>query len=86
MSGNVELIRSLGGLRLKVGWMFAGYAATLGESSWVEHQALVDAISRGDADGAAEISRQHIAGSRLAYLNLLEQRPALAEDDSGDAS
>ena len=35
---------------------------------------------------AAEISRQHIAGSRLAYLNLLEQRPALAEDDSGDAS
>ena len=57
-----------------------------GESSWVEHQALVDAISRGDADGAAEISRQHIAGSRLAYLNLLEQRPALAEDDSGDAS
>ena len=62
MSGNVELIRSLEGLRLKVGWMFAGYAAT-GESSWVEHQALVDAISRGDADGAAEISRQHIAGS-----------------------
>jgi DNA-binding GntR family transcriptional regulator len=86
MSGNVELIRSLERLRLKVGWMFAGYAATRGESSWVEHQALVDAISRGDADGAAEISRQHIAGSRVAYLNLLEQRPAMVEDDNGDAS
>jgi len=86
MSGNVELIRSLEGLRLKVGWMFAGYAATRGESSWVEHQALVDAISRGDADEAAEISRQHVAGSRIAYLNLLEEREALAEVDAGDAS
>ena len=86
MSGNVELIRSLERLRLKVGWMFAGYASTRGESAWVEHQALVDAIAAGDAEGAAECSRQHIAGSRVAYLHLLDHREAIREDGADAAS
>jgi DNA-binding GntR family transcriptional regulator len=76
MSGNAELIVSLERLRLKVAWMFAGYAATRGEAAWSEHAALVEAIAHGDAERAAESSKVHVARSRAAYLDLLGAREA----------
>jgi DNA-binding GntR family transcriptional regulator len=76
MSGNAELIHSLERLRLKVAWMFAGYAPTRGEAAWNEHAALVDAIANGDAERAAESSKLHVARSRTAYLDLLGEPAA----------
>jgi DNA-binding GntR family transcriptional regulator len=72
MAGNVELSHSLERLRLKVEWMFAGYVATRGEVAWVEHQQLADTIESGDAERAAQLSQEHVAKSRLAYLELLD--------------
>ena len=72
MAGNVELSHSLERLRLKVEWMFAGYVATRGEVAWVEHQQLADTIESGDAELAAQLSQEHVAKSRLAYLELLD--------------
>jgi DNA-binding GntR family transcriptional regulator len=72
MSGNAELSRSVERLRLKVEWMFAGYAASRGESAWIEHRLLVEAIADGNTELAAKVSREHVAKSRLAYLSLLD--------------
>jgi DNA-binding GntR family transcriptional regulator len=72
MAGNAELSRSLERLRLKVEWMFAGYVATRGEVAWLEHQRLADTIAAGDAEVAARLSKEHVAKSRLAYLELLD--------------
>jgi DNA-binding GntR family transcriptional regulator len=71
MSGNFELSETLKRLRLKVEWMFAGYAASRGGAAWVEHQLLVDAIAAGNPKLAGNHSRDHVARSRLAYLDLL---------------
>ncbi len=74
IGGNIELSRSLERLRLKVEWMFAGYAATRGEAAWVEHQHLADAIRAGDPELAQHCAQDHVAKSRLAYLDLLSSR------------
>jgi DNA-binding GntR family transcriptional regulator len=79
MAGNAELSRSLERLRLKVEWMFAGYVATRGEVAWLEHQQLADTIAAGDAEVAARLSKEHVAKSRLAYLELLDR----TGDDGG---
>ena len=36
-----------------------------------EHQALLDAIVRGDADGAAEIARAHVEGTRKVVFDAI---------------
>ncbi|AYD01570.1 FadR/GntR family transcriptional regulator [Neorhizobium sp. NCHU2750] len=43
-----------------------------------EHQAIVDAISDGDEEGAREAMRKHLRGSQLRYRNLLR---AIREDN-----
>jgi DNA-binding GntR family transcriptional regulator len=81
MAGNAELSRSLERLRLKVEWMFAGYVATRGEEAWLEHQRLADTIAAGDAEVAGRLSKEHVAKSRLAYLELLDRGDG--DDDDG---
>lgn len=71
MAGNVELQRALGNLRLKVQWMFAGYAVSRGEAAWEEHCTLFEAMAAGDGDTAARWSSFHVAQSRDAYLALI---------------
>lgn len=51
----------------------SGYISLLVE----EHQAIVNAVSEGDEEGAREAMRRHLRGSQLRYRNLLR---ALRED------
>jgi GntR family transcriptional repressor for pyruvate dehydrogenase complex len=41
------------------------------EKSVVEHRAILDAISRGDVDGAREAMNAHLGGSQLRYRGLI---------------
>jgi DNA-binding GntR family transcriptional regulator len=87
MANNVELRRMLEQLRLKVEWIFAGYSARRGAASWHEHQQLLEAIDAGDADLAGIRSREHVAASKIAYLELLDSQPQPdpnAEAGAGD--
>ena len=71
MAGNAELERAVGNLRLKVQWMFAGYAVSRGATAWDEHRTLYDSIANGDGEAAERWSSFHVAQSRDAYLALI---------------
>ena len=71
MAGNAELQRAVANLRLKVQWMFAGYAVSRGQTAWDEHCSLYESIEHGDGDSAARWSSFHVAQSRDAYLALI---------------
>lgn len=73
MAGNAELRVMLEQLRLKVEWIFAGYSAQRGAASWYEHEQLLEAIEAGDAELAGRRSTEHVAASKLAYLERLDR-------------
>jgi DNA-binding GntR family transcriptional regulator len=71
VAGNIEVQRAVINLRLKVQWMFAGYAASRGAAAWHEHRTLYESLANGDGDKAAEWSSFHVSQSRDAYLALI---------------
>ncbi|MEW9531240.1 GntR family transcriptional regulator [Microbispora sp. NPDC049125] len=61
----------------RVRWYHTPVARQRGRASWEEHTALIDAIARGDTEGAAEIMKSHIRHTRDLYLSqLAERQPA----------
>ncbi len=69
-SSNSELIALLGQMREKVRWMFEVDLHGRSEESWRDHARILDAILRGDADGAASLMDMHVAKDE----KILEQR------------
>jgi DNA-binding GntR family transcriptional regulator len=67
MADNRVLERILGRLDKSVRWYFAPVASRRRAASWDEHQALVEAIGRKDADDAARITNIHTEATRRAY-------------------
>ncbi len=71
VSGNRWLATISQSLYLHVHWIFRIGAAHRAPHSWEEHIRLVDAIASGDADGAEEAARVHVAAAaRSAVENL----------------
>ncbi|MFD7665315.1 GntR family transcriptional regulator [Streptomyces sp. NPDC059788] len=66
-SGSASLAALLTQLRRKIDWMYAVELPARDERSWEEHGAVLDAVSRGDAERARALMAAHIERSRPAY-------------------
>jgi DNA-binding GntR family transcriptional regulator len=66
MSGNTVLGELIGLVERRVRWYYMPLASTRGAAAWKEHTDLIDAISRGDENKAAEIMRAHTEETRVA--------------------
>ncbi|MFD7442755.1 GntR family transcriptional regulator [Streptomyces sp. NPDC059909] len=58
-SGSPGLIALLTQLRHKIAWMYAVEQPARPVESWAEHGAIVDAVSRGDAERARALTMMH---------------------------
>ncbi|WP_030676314.1 GntR family transcriptional regulator [Streptomyces rimosus] len=66
-SGSASLAALLTQLRRKIDWMYAVEPPAREERSWEEHGAVLDAVSRGDAERARALMAAHVERSRGAY-------------------
>lgn len=73
LSENRLLADLLETLDSRIRWYFSQVALTRGTHSWNEHDAIVDAISNGDADRAAMLMREHSHNTEVAYLRAQHQ-------------
>ncbi|MEZ5174960.1 MAG: GntR family transcriptional regulator [Acidimicrobiia bacterium] len=58
-SGNHLLFEELASMPAKTEWIHASLLQSRGPYSWTEHEAIVDAVARGDADLAERLVREH---------------------------
>lgn len=63
----------MGEVELCIGQVQTAQLLTRAEVS-AQHQAILDAITAGDADAAAELTRSHISGARDALLAHLDRK------------
>ncbi|WP_372498427.1 GntR family transcriptional regulator [Streptomyces monomycini] len=66
-SGSTGLATLLTQLRRKIDWMYMVELPACDERSWEEHGAVLDAVSRGDAERARALMAAHVERSRPAY-------------------
>ncbi|MFB1046645.1 GntR family transcriptional regulator [Streptomyces chrestomyceticus] len=66
-SGSTGLAALLTQVRRKIDWMYVVEPPVRDERSWEEHGAVLDAVSRGDAERARALMAAHIERSRPAY-------------------
>ncbi|GAB2455767.1 DNA-binding GntR family transcriptional regulator [Conyzicola lurida] len=64
----------LGEIELCIGQVQAGRLLTAAEVG-AQHQGILDAVTAGDADLAARLTREHIAGSRDRLLDRFDTTP-----------
>jgi DNA-binding GntR family transcriptional regulator len=65
-SDNASLATLITQLRDKIDWVYATLVRRPAGDSWDEHAVIVEAIERGDPDGAVNAARQHIRQGRTA--------------------
>jgi DNA-binding GntR family transcriptional regulator len=78
LSANMVLLDFATQVDRRVRWYYTPIARQRGKKSWQEHAALIDAIEKRDAAGAARIMQEHTERTRRSYL---EQRAADGADD-----
>ncbi|MBC9718394.1 GntR family transcriptional regulator [Streptomyces sp. TRM66268-LWL] len=66
-SGSPGLITLLTQLRHKIAWMYAVESPERPSESWAEHGAIVDAVARGDAERARQLTAQHTERAARAH-------------------
>ncbi|MFH8348319.1 GntR family transcriptional regulator [Streptomyces sp. NPDC018045] len=66
-SGSAAMAALLTQLRRKIEWMYTVELPARDERSWEEHGAVLDAVSRGDAERARALMAAHIERSRPVY-------------------
>lgn len=76
MSGNKFLIQFASQVDQRVRWYYTPIAQVRGQASWREHARLVEAISDGDEDRAAQIMREHTELTRQAYRQSQSPEPS----------
>ncbi|GAB3503699.1 GntR family transcriptional regulator [Amycolatopsis cihanbeyliensis] len=76
LSGNGVLIDFVNQVDRRVRWYYTPIARHRGQTSWEEHEKLVDAIERGDTEAAAQVMREHTERTRQSYLEQRENRAA----------
>jgi DNA-binding GntR family transcriptional regulator len=75
-SGSTILNHLIDQLRHKIAWVYSVELPRRAEDSWVEHQMIVAALARGDADSAAALMVAHVRGAETAYRRRPGARPA----------
>ncbi|GAA0536242.1 transcriptional regulator [Saccharopolyspora subtropica] len=68
MSGNKILNELAAQINRRVRWYHTPVARSRGRKAWDEHSALIDAISKKDAERAAQLMREHTEHTRETYL------------------
>ncbi|MCI2418294.1 GntR family transcriptional regulator [Saccharopolyspora sp. K220] len=68
MSGNKILKEIAAQVDRRVRWYHTPVAKSRGKAAWDEHAALIDAISKKEADRAAQLMREHTEHTRTSYL------------------
>lgn len=58
-SGNDYLYAELEAMPAKTEWITHSLLQSRGDVSWEEHEAIVDAVARGEADRAEELTKRH---------------------------
>ena len=81
LSGNKVLLDFATQVDRRVQWYYTPVARQRGKRSWQEHTKLINAIEKGDADGAARIMREHTDRTRQTYLSLRDKEGELAAPD-----
>jgi DNA-binding GntR family transcriptional regulator len=71
LSGNKVLAELAAQVDRRVRWYYTPVARQRGPRSWVEHEALIDALAANDGERAAQIMRDHTEQTRRSY----HQRP-----------
>ncbi|SOD70363.1 GntR family transcriptional regulator [Jatrophihabitans sp. GAS493] len=66
-SGSAVLTHLLDQLSHKIAWVYSVQLSLRACDSWVEHQMIVDALARADADSAAALMLAHVRGAEAAY-------------------
>jgi DNA-binding GntR family transcriptional regulator len=66
-SGSSVLHHLIGQLRHKIAWVYSVELPRRAGDSWVEHQMIIDALARGDADSASALMVAHVRGAEAAY-------------------
>lgn len=67
-AGNAMLCRLIASLDDRIRWYLRPVVRNRGESSWDEHDGLIDALAAHDADAARELMRQHTERTRQANV------------------
>ncbi|WP_330172740.1 GntR family transcriptional regulator [Streptomyces sp. NBC_01498] len=67
LAGNVVLAELAARVDRRVRWYYAPVARQRGTRSWIEHRALIAAISARDEAAATEVMRSHTEQTRTAY-------------------
>jgi DNA-binding GntR family transcriptional regulator len=81
-SGSTILNQLIGQLRHKIAWVYSIELPRRAADSWVEHDMIVDAIERGDADSASALMLAHIRRAEAAYRRRVAQAPDSPAADS----
>ncbi|GII87238.1 transcriptional regulator [Sphaerisporangium siamense] len=80
LAGNAVLTDLAAQVSRRVRWFQSPVALQRGVLAWKEHAELVDALDRGDAEGAAEVMKRHTDHTREMYLRrLAEEEPVRPE-------
>ncbi|MCI3223478.1 GntR family transcriptional regulator [Streptomyces sp. NP-1717] len=67
LAGNVVLAELAAQVDRRVRWYYAPVARQRGKQSWIEHRALIAAISARDEQAATEVMRSHTEQTRTTY-------------------
>lgn len=68
LTGNTLLQTMIASLDGRIRWYLRPVVHNRGESSWDEHDALIDALAAGDRKGAHDLMREHTEHTRRANL------------------
>ena len=71
-AGNTMLAAAIDQLGHVIEWVYARSISGRSARSWSEHEQIVDAIARGDAEEAQRRAAAHISAARVAYLSTAE--------------
>ncbi|MEU0526404.1 MULTISPECIES: GntR family transcriptional regulator [Streptomyces] len=67
LAGNVVLAELAAQVDRRVRWYYAPVARQRGKQSWIEHRALIAAISARDEEAATAVMRSHTEQTRTTY-------------------
>lgn len=68
LSGSASLMALLEQISGRIEWLYSMNVTRRGGEAWSEHHEIISAVDSGDALGAAERMRAHVARSRDAYF------------------
>jgi DNA-binding GntR family transcriptional regulator len=78
LSGNKVLVDFASQVERRVRWYYSAIARQRGKKSWQEHTRLINAIEKGDAEGATKIMQEHTERTRQSYLALRDKEEEAA--------